>query len=148
MENMLIKKSVDINASQEKVWSVLTTDEYTRQWFAEFGEGNFAITDWKEGSKAIFIDDTKSGLAGVVASNIPGQELIVQYNGVVTDGLEDYDSELAQSVKGYKECYWLTKIDSGSRLDIECDMGSEFFDYMSGAWDKALVRIKALSEND
>ena len=31
-----IKKSIEIKASKEKVWEVLTEDKYTRIWYADF----------------------------------------------------------------------------------------------------------------
>jgi hypothetical protein len=148
MEKMLIKKSTDIQASKEKIWDVLTTDEYTREWFSEFSEGTFVITDWQVGSKALFIDESKSGLIATVASNKPGQELILEYQGMVADGQEDFESEQARGVIGYRECYWLRPSENGYTLDIESDMGSEYFDFMSQAWDRSLVKIKALAEND
>jgi hypothetical protein len=54
MEKMVIKKSVDIHASKEKIWNVLMDDHYSRQWYAEFSEGTYAETDWNEEAKLCF----------------------------------------------------------------------------------------------
>ncbi len=66
-----IKKSITINAPREKVWEVLLQDKLTRLWYAEFSEGTKAETDWKEGSKVLFTDDTGSGMVGKVVAVKP-----------------------------------------------------------------------------
>lgn len=147
METMLIKKSIDIHAPKEKIWNVLMDDHYSRQWYAEFSAGTYAETDWNEGSKVVFQDDSKSGIIGIIESNKPGEELIIEYTGMLRNGIEDFESPDAQLVKGFRECYWLTENGDNIRLDIESDMGSEYFEMMSEAWDKALLKIKDFSEN-
>ena len=63
MKTKTINKSMDMQAPKEKVWSVLVDDDLTRKWYAVFGEGVHAKTDWKIGSKALFIGNDGSGLA-------------------------------------------------------------------------------------
>jgi len=91
-----IKKSIQINATKEKVWDVLFTDHYTRIWYAAFGEGSHADTDWEVGSKAIFADGSHSGLIAEVIVNQPNEKLSVEYTGVLNDKTEDYDSDVAK----------------------------------------------------
>ncbi len=49
-------------------------------------------------------------------------------------------------MKGVVEEYMLSETENGTHLDIACDMALERFDMMSAAWDKALIKIKELSE--
>jgi uncharacterized protein YndB with AHSA1/START domain len=147
METMLIKKTIDIHAPKEKIWNVLLDDHYSRQWYAEFSEGTYAVTDWNEGSKVIFQDESKSGIVGTIISKKPGEELVIEYNGMIYNGVENFESDDAKAVKGFRECYWLTESDGAIRLDIQSDMGSDYFEMMSAAWDKALAKIKAFAEN-
>lgn len=140
--------SITINAPKQKVWEVLLDDRYTRRWYAEFSEGTYAITDWKVGSKAIFTDASQSGLIGTILLNKPEEELVIEYEGVLTDGKEVYDSGEAKSVKGGKEKYLLTVNDDQTQLSIECDMSKEVYEFMNAAWKKALQKIKELSESD
>ncbi|WP_254411469.1 SRPBCC family protein [Dyadobacter diqingensis] len=142
----LIRQSVLINAPKEKVWDVLFTDPYIRLWYAEFGEGSHAKTDWKVGSKAIFTDNSKSGLVAEVIVNQPNEKLSVEYTGVVTNGEEDYESELAKEVKGGRETYHISERDGGTYLEIECNMAPEYYEEMSAAWVKALQKVKNLAE--
>ena len=147
MEKMLIKKSIDINASREKIWNVLMDDHYTRQWYAEFSPGTHAVTDWNVGSKVIFQDNSNSGIIGVIISNKPAEGIIIEYNGAINNGAEDYESDDAKAMNGFREGYWLSNNDGTIRLDIEVDMGSDYFEMMSVAWDKALAKIKDFSES-
>lgn len=100
MEKQTIKKSIEINAQKEKVWDVLLNDKYIRTWYSAFGDGVKAETDWNLGSKAVFTDSSKSGMAGKIIAKKPGEILSVEYQGVVVDGVEDYDSDDAMNVKG------------------------------------------------
>ena len=146
MKTKRIKKSIEINAPKEKVWNVLLDDQYTRLWYAAFSEGSHAETDWKEGSKAVFTDNTHSGLISKVTKNKPYEVLSLEYQGVVTGGKEDYESQLAQEIKGGLESYQLTEKDGITSVSIESDMGEEFFDSMSDSWENALKKVKQLSE--
>ena len=146
MQKMTIKKSIEINASSEMVWEVLLDDKYNRLWFAEFSEGTRAQTDWTVGSKAIFADESKSGLIGKIIANKPSELLSIEYAGQLINNVEDYDSDIAKAIKGGKEVYRLTEVNGKTNLDIECDMGDEMFDMMSESWQKALQKIKQLAE--
>ena len=141
-----IQKSISIEAPDNKVWTVLLEDEFTREWYSEFGAGTFAVTDWQVGSKAVFQDNTNSGLIGRVIANTPRQLLSVEYEGILHNGMEDYESELASQVRGGRETYYLTSEGNRSALSIECDMSEDMFEPMSTSWDKALLKVKQLAE--
>ena len=146
MKTKKIKKSIDISAPKEKVWDVLLNDKFSRQWYAEFSEGSHAETDWKVGSKVVYTDNSKGGLVGKVIANKPNEELTVEFTGVVYNAVENYDSEDAKAMKGALETYKLSGKSGNTNLAIESDMGEEWFEPMSQAWDKALGKIKSLSE--
>ena len=141
-----IKKSVEINASSEKVWNVLILDEYNKEWYSAFSEGTHAETDWKVGSKVVFFDKSKDGMIGKIIENEPGKSLVIEYDGVIMQGLEDYDSEVAKKVKGGQESYILTDVDGATNLAISSDMDPEYYEMMSEQWDVALEKIKTLAE--
>jgi len=146
MKKQTIKKSIDIKAPKEKVWDVMLNYKFTRIWYAEFSEGSHAETDWKLGSKAMFKDSSESGLVGKVIANKPYEVISVEYEGIVIAGIEDYKSESANNVKGGFETYRLKEKDDVTYLSIECDMSEEYFESMSSAWEKALKKVKELSE--
>jgi len=148
LEEKRIKKSILINAPKEKVWDVLFTDRYTRIWYASFGEGSHAVTDWQLGSKAIFTDCSNNGLIGEVVENKKNEKLSVEYTGILQADREDYESELAKQVRGGRETYHISEGDGVTYLQIESDMAPEYFDDMSKAWVAALEKVKALSESE
>lgn len=146
MEALIIKKTIEINAPAEKIWDVLLQDEYNRIWFADFNPGTFAESDWQEGSKAVFKDDSGSGIIGTIVANQFGKILSIEYTGILKTNEEDYDSKEAQSVQGGREIYRLSEKNDATQLEIEVDMGEEMYEMMDGAWDKALLKIKGLAE--
>ncbi|MBC7920649.1 MAG: SRPBCC domain-containing protein [Ferruginibacter sp.] len=146
MENKIIKKSIELSVPKEKVWDVLLLDKFTRVWYAEFSEGSYAETDWKAGSKALFKDSSGSGMVGKVVINQPNEVISVEYQGMIVDGIEEYESDDAKNVKGGRETYRLSEKAGITQLSIESDMLAEYFESMSLSWDKALQKIKELSE--
>lgn len=147
MEMKVITKSIEIMAPKEKVWKVLLDDKCTRIWYAEFSEGTHAETDWQVGSKAVFTDNSNSGMVSKVIVNKPGEMLSIEHQGIVMDGKEDYESEMAKAIKGGREIYLLSGKNGITQLSIESDMAEEMFESMSLSWGKALQKIKELSEN-
>ncbi len=141
-----IKKAIGIHAPKEKVWNVLLQDQFTRIWYAEFSEGSRAETDWSLGSKAIFTDGGKNGLVGKVIENQPQKVISVEYQGVLVDGTERYDTAEAQQMMGCRETYRIAEQDGVTQVSIESDMADEYFDSMAQAWDRALQKVKTLSE--
>ena len=58
------KYEITINATKEKVWEVLWTDETYRKWTSAFSEISSAESDWEEGSRIIFGDGKGKRAAG------------------------------------------------------------------------------------
>ncbi|QMU29014.1 SRPBCC family protein [Adhaeribacter radiodurans] len=146
MEALIIKKSIEIDAPKDKIWEILLQDQYNRIWFAEFSPGAFAETNWQEGSKVTFKDESGSGIIGTIVANQIGKLLSIEYHGIVKANIEDYESEEAQEVKGGREIYRLVEKNNATQLEIEVDMGEEMYEMMATAWDKALHKIKELAE--
>jgi uncharacterized protein YndB with AHSA1/START domain len=143
-----IKKSIEINASREKVWQVLTEDRYTKIWYSEFHEGSQAETDWQLGSKAVFKDPDGNGIVGTIIKNTPLEIITIEYSGMIMNNVEDYDSDWAKAMKGVQETYILSEKDGITTLNIECGMMDEMYDMMDGLWDKALAKFKELAEQN
>jgi hypothetical protein len=51
-------------------------------------------------------------------------------------------------MQGGYETYWLKEQDGSTRLEIECTMAPEYLDSMSEAWEKALLKVRELAENN
>lgn len=140
-----IQKTKEISAPKEKVWNVLLEDEYNRIWMAEFMEGSHAKTDWIVGHKVRFMDNDNNGLVGRIITKQPYDVIEMEYDGEVKNGVDDFDSEMAQQMKGSRENYYLSESNGVTTLKIEVDMADDWIDMMSEAWDRALVKIEELS---
>ncbi|UPT67078.1 MAG: SRPBCC domain-containing protein [Sphingobacteriales bacterium JAD_PAG50586_3] len=143
---MKIEKTITINATKESVWKVLTEDQYTSQWYAEFMEGSHAVGDWTEGSKIYFQDHSKSGMIAKINTNKPFELIEIEYTGWLENGEEKYDGPMADAVKGGKEIYRLEEAGGVTQLHAAADIGPEMYEEMNGLWDKAAIKLKALAE--
>ena len=146
MGTRTITKSIDLDASPERVWDVLLDDATYRQWTAEFIAGSYAETDWQEGSTVRFLDPSGSGLLAHIAASRHPELVDIEYDGLVADGKDDTESDHAREYRGSRETYRLTRTPSGTHLDISADMAEQYYDDMVAAWDRALAKAKALAE--
>lgn len=142
----VIRKSIEIAASKEKIWDVLLKDHYGRIWMGIFSPGSHAITDWKLGSKVTFTDDTSSGgVFGRIIIKEAYNIISFEYDGILDNGKEDSESEQAKPWVGTHETYRLSKEGDKTLLEIEVDMTDDFYEMMSEQWDKALLKIEELA---
>lgn len=136
-----------INASPEKVWEVLLGKDSYPIWTAVFAEGSNVETDWKKGSKAIFLDGKGNGMVSEIAESIPAKFLSIRHLGNVINGEEDLYSEEVKKWAGAYENYTLTEVDGQTEWRITLDTVEDFMDYMMNTWPQALEKVKELAEN-
>lgn len=144
-----IIKDIDISAPREKVWNVLTDDASYRDWSSAFSPGSHAITTWEEGTEVRFVDESGAGMLGIIARNVPNEILSMTYDGMVgADGTADISSPAAMQMKGATEEYTLVEIPGGTHLHISLagDFDENMKNMLLEPWDRALLRIKELSE--
>ena len=136
-----------INASREAVWHALLDDASYRDWTAEFAEGSYAVTDWKEGSKALFLSPSGEGMVSRIAVHRPNEFLSIEHLGTVKDGVEDTESGVAQGWAGSHENYTLQDAPGGGvLLTIDLDSTDDCKAYFETTWTKALDRLKQIAE--
>jgi uncharacterized protein YndB with AHSA1/START domain len=140
-----IKKEIEITAPKEKVWAVLLDETYNKDWYSLFSEGTTAQSDWIEGHKITFTDKTNNGIVGKIARKKPYEKLQFVYDGIVVNGTEDYDSEMAKTYKGAEETYRLSDQNGKTLLSVSCDMDDDMYEEMERKWETALQRISELS---
>lgn len=142
-----INFNVMINATPEKVWQVLWTDDTYRKWTSAFAEGSYAKTDWKQGSKVLFLDGKGQGMVSKIAVNRPNEYMSIEHLGEVKDGIEDTSSERVKVWAGAHENYTLKKVNGKTELSIDMDINDEYKEMFSKIWPVALENVKKLSEN-
>jgi len=141
---------ITIDAPREKVWTALWTDATYRQWTMPFGEGSRAETDWKKGSKVLFLGNSNSGMISTIADNRPNEYMSFKHQGIVNKGVEDLDSEEAKKWATASEDYTLQSVDNGTELivHLQGEIPQDFVDYFLKTWPKALEKLKEIAEKN
>lgn len=141
-----ISFSTIINATKEKVWAVLWSDETYKAWTSVFCEGSYAVSDWNEGSKILFLDGKGSGMYSTIAKKITGGFMSFKHIGVVKDNIEQPLDEQTKSWSGSTENYTLKETAGVTELTIELDVVESFMDYFTKTFPVAMENIKKLAE--
>ena len=143
------KFKITIDAPPEKVWEILWNDASYGAWTSFFSEGSRAETDWKTGSKVLFLDGKNNGMVSVIAQNIPNELMSFIHLGTVKNGVEDLVSEKVSEWSGAKENYTLKKVNGKTELTVEMDEPpKEVKDYFMTTFPKALDKVKELAEKN
>lgn len=138
--------STNIKASAENVWKVLWGDDSYPKWTSVFSEGSHAVTDWKEGSKVLFLDGKGSGMVSTVSANKPNEFMSFKHLGEVKDGVEDTTSDKVKGWAGATETYTLTDTGGVTELSVDVDIIDQHKDYFIKTFPRALEQVKELSE--
>jgi len=139
---------VTIDAPKEKVWNTLWNDATYREWTSVFAEGSRAESDWKKGSKILFLDGKGSGMVSVIAEQIPNEFMSFKHLGEVKDGVEDTASEKVSQWAGAFENYTLKMINGKTELIVDMDISDDFADYFLKTFPKALDKVKEIAEKN
>src|SRR5687767_9008114 len=99
-----------INAPREKVWTMLWGKDSYRQWTAPFAEGSSAETDWKKGSRVLFLDGKGNGMIARIEENIPNEYMSIEHIGEIINGVEDTESAKVKEWAGAHENYTLKSV--------------------------------------
>lgn len=141
-----LRFTANINAPREKVWKVLWEDATYRVWTAPFAEGSYAITDWKQGSKALFLSPTGEGMVSRIEESRENEFMSIKHLGTVKDGVEDTTSEKVKQWAGGLENYTLNATETGTDLIVELGAPDDFAKYFSETFPLALEQVKLLAE--
>lgn len=141
-----INYSVTITAAGEKVWRVLLDDATYRIWTEEFAQGSYAVTDWEEGSKVLFLTPGGNGMVSRIAKHVPTEFLSIEHLGIVTEGVEETESEDVKKWQGARENYTLRENEGISELSVEMDVAQEEKQMFQEIWPRALAKVKELAE--
>lgn len=145
MQKLTFRKT--INAPREKVWDTLWTDKTYRQWTEPFSPQSRAETDWEKGSKILFLGgEGQDGMIAEVADKIPNEYMSIRHMGMVSNGVEDTESDKVKEWKGALENYTLRDVDGQTEVLVEMDITDAEADSMAKIWPHALDRLKELSE--
>jgi len=137
-----LEYKIEINASPEKVWTVLWDDMSYRQWTSAFTEGSFYIGTWEEDSMMKFFDPNNNGMYSRVLKNNPNKEMTFLHLGEIYDGVE-----VPQDWGDATESYILQETESGTKLTAKINTSEEFKGFFEDKFPNALQNVKNLAEN-
>ena len=139
---------ISINAPREKVWKTLWDDATYRKWTAVFSEGSNAQspdTDWKKGSKILFVDAKGEGMVSRIADVRKNEYMSFEHLGVIKDGVEDTSGN---EWSGALENYTLKGEGGKTELSVDIDLTDEFVDFFEKTWPQAMNKVKELAERN
>ena len=146
MNRETIHKSVEIDAARENVWRVLTTPVQAGVWMSEFSEGSHVDGDFGPGETLYLKNGEGDGLRGKVTAWSPNERLKIAYDGVLIKGAEAPDSPELEQWNGCFDAYTLSANGEKTILAIESFVPGEYAEVTAELWDKAIQKIKELSE--
>ncbi len=138
--------SVDIKAPIQKVWDILWADETYRKWTAAFSEGSYAESDWKEGSRILFLSPGGDGMLARIAEKREPHYMGFEHLGMILGGVEDTTSDKVKPWAGARENYSLSENNGHTTVNIDIDITEEYKDMFTQMWPKALQSLKELAE--
>ncbi|MGZ5188869.1 MAG: SRPBCC domain-containing protein, partial [Kaistella sp.] len=77
----LLEYKIQINATPDRVWEVLFTQDADRNWPSAVNEGTYFEGTWEESSVMRFLDAENNGMYNLVEENIPNQTLKMKHLG-------------------------------------------------------------------
>ncbi|UUC45100.1 SRPBCC domain-containing protein [Flavobacterium cerinum] len=143
----ILQFKIDIKASRTAVWNALWEDSNYRKWTQVFSEGSIAISDWKEGSKVLFLDNSQNGMYSIIDQMVTGELMSFQHIGVVKNGNEEPLDDETEKWSGAKENYILIDLGDVTQLEVSMDITEDFEDYFQQKFPLALEIVKEIAEN-
>jgi hypothetical protein len=140
-----LKYKITIEASKEKLWNTLFTDENYPKWVGVFCEGSYAKTDWKEGSTVEFLTPSQEGMFSKIDQKKPCQLMVFKHLGMIKDGKRVFDPD-SKKWENALESYELIEKDGKMELLVSMDTTDEYIEYFNKTFPKALAKIKELAE--
>lgn len=144
MERLQFKTTID--ASRERVWEILWGEQTYPQWTSPFSEGSQVKTDWKKGSRVMFLDGKGNGMISEIVDKVPNEFMSFRHIGVFNDGKEDFETPKAKGWSGAIENYTLRTVEGKTELTVDQDAEDDYKDYFLKTWPQALEKLKSMAE--
>ena len=138
----LLEFKTQINATPEKVWEVLFTQDAYKKWASAMNEGTYYEGNWEEGTTMRFLDADNNGMYNIVEKNIPNRELKMTHLGWIYDGVltpQDWEDSTVS--------YILEPNENGTLLTGKVNSLDEFVDFFNSKYPQNFEKVKKLSES-
>ncbi|AUV87962.1 SRPBCC family protein [Vibrio campbellii] len=138
---------VEIAATPQRVWSVLTDVELYKRWAQAFSPQSRFDGVWEEGGDITFFDPDMGGTRAVIDTVQPLHKLEFHHVAIFNpDNRQQLDGDLASKWIGSREIYEIDTLDDRLLLSITIYTHSDFVSMFNHGWEKALPLIKTISE--
>ncbi len=146
-----VEKSIELNATRERIWSVLLNKSSFEDWCSAFHPGSTFEGDWTQGSLMRFIGpDPDSGeiygMITKIAEHRPNEYLRGEHVGVIEKGKDIFEGEDQEKWIGGTETYQIIGDSAPFTLSVQASTPPEMYDFFFEAWGQALARLKQLVE--
>ncbi|HLO45964.1 MAG TPA: SRPBCC domain-containing protein [Leadbetterella sp.] len=146
----VIKFSIVINATREKVWNTMLQDTTYRIWTKEFAEGSHYEGSWEKGSEIHFLgpdeDGNLGGMYSRIKENVEYEFISIEHLGMISKGIIDTTSEEVKKWTPSFENYILLPKENQTELLVEMNTTAEFVPMFEEMWPRALKSLKNICE--
>ena len=130
-----------INATPEKVWETLFTQDSYKKWASAMNEGTYFEGNWEVGSIMKFLDPQNNGMYNLVTENIRFKVLGMKHLGWILKG------ELSpQNWEDSTLNYILEPSENGTLLKGTVNSLDEFVEFFNSKYPQNFEHIKRLAE--
>lgn len=141
-----IQHSIEINASKEKVWEVLWSDQTLRDWANIIDEGTYMTGELQEGKDVNFIGASGYGVTSRVEKLISYKHVAFKQVADITVGKDGSIGKRDKQWTGALETYDLDEHDGKVTLTSTQDVPDELVEMFNTRIPQSLERIKVLAE--
>lgn len=132
---------IQINATPEKVWETLFTQDSYKKWASAMNEGTYFEGNWEVGSIMKFLDPQNNGMYNLVTENIRFKVLGMKHLGWILKG------ELSpQNWEDSTLNYNLEPSENGTLLKGTVNSLDEFVEFFNSKYPQNFEHIKRLAE--
>ena len=132
---------IQINATPEKVWETLFTQDSYKKWASAMNEGTYFEGNWEVGSIMKFLDPQNNGMYNLVTENIRFKVLGMKHLGWILKG------ELSpQNWEDSTLNYILEPSENGTLLKGTVNSLDEFVEFFNSKYPQNFEHIKRLVE--
>ena len=132
---------IQINATPEKVWETLFTQDSYKKWASAMNEGTYFEGNWEVGSIMKFLDPQNNGMYNLVTENIRFKVLGMKHLGWILKG------ELSpQNWEDSTLNYILEPSENGTLLKGTVNSLDEFVEFFNSKYPQIFEHIKRLAE--
>lgn len=146
---IVLKFSTEINATREKVWEILWSEESYKKWIKPFSNSDLkTISVWKEGESITFLDSNGNGMQSKINKMSPPETMVFQHFKEIKNGEVQPSTPETKKWEGALESYNLVEKNATTSLLVKMDTAKEHEDFFNESFPEALKIVKDLAEEN